>query len=267
MSKTPFMPLWVSDFLGDTLDLDATEIGAYMLLLMAQWNRNGKSLPDDGAKLRRVARCGRNWPTVWGNIERYFERDDDGVFSPKGRLVFASVDAKRTVNAQSGGLGGKAKALKVKEQDLANATQTLERKATILEPEPYRVERDTNVSCADFADFWDAYPHRNGAKKNRKGGEAAFIKALKAGATVSDIAQGVEDMLRSPDVVRGYARDPTTWLNQRGWTDEVSPTLSAINGGLNDNRNINAKDSRADTTTRAIAFAGSARRIPSADSF
>ena len=140
------MPLWVSDFLGDTLDLDATEIGAYMLLLMAQWNRDGKSLPDDDAKLRRVARCGRNWPTVWGNISGYFERDSDGVYSAKGRLVFASVNAKRIVNAQSGAMGGKAKALNLNELDLANASETLERKATILKPEPYKKKREAIAS-------------------------------------------------------------------------------------------------------------------------
>ena len=40
MSKRPFMQLWVSDFIGDTLDLDAKEIGAYMLLLMSMWQRD-----------------------------------------------------------------------------------------------------------------------------------------------------------------------------------------------------------------------------------
>jgi len=30
VSGTPFMPLWVADFVGDTLDLDAKEIGAYL---------------------------------------------------------------------------------------------------------------------------------------------------------------------------------------------------------------------------------------------
>jgi len=94
---------------------------------------------------------------------------------------------------------------------------------------------------ADFSDFWEAYPHRNGKKKNRKGADAAFLRAIKAGAMVSDIAKGVEAMRRDPDVMRGYARDPTTWLNQQGWTDEIpqSPQFQAINGGDHDQRNYN----------------------------
>lgn len=144
MSKTPFMPLWVSDFLGDTLELDATEIGAYMLLLMAQWNRDGASLPNDPKKLQRVARCGRNWTAVWSNIERYFDTDENGVYSKRLRFEAQNVASKRDVNARNGSLGGKAKSLKNKERDLANATETLQRNAAIPEPEPY--SRDTNVS-------------------------------------------------------------------------------------------------------------------------
>jgi uncharacterized protein YdaU (DUF1376 family) len=147
MSSTPFMPLWVSDFLGDTLDLDAAEIGAYMLLLMAQWNRDGESLPADDKKLQRVARCGRNWPKVWGNIERFFKTDEGGVYSKRLRLEAQNVASKREVNKHNGARGGKAKALKTNNADLANATETLEQNPSIPEPEPYEKE-DTNVSLS-----------------------------------------------------------------------------------------------------------------------
>jgi uncharacterized protein YdaU (DUF1376 family) len=147
MSSTPFMPLWVSDFLGDTLDLDAAEIGAYMLLLMAQWNRDGESLPADDKKLQRVARCGRNWPKVWGNIERFFKTDESGVYSKRLRLEAQNVASKREVNKHNGARGGKAKALKTNNADLANATETLEQNPSIPEPEPYEKE-DTNVSLS-----------------------------------------------------------------------------------------------------------------------
>lgn len=130
------MPLWVSDFLGDTMDLDASEIGAYMLLLMAQWNRDGGSLPNDSEKLKRICRCGRGWPKVWGVLERFFQTDENGIYSKRLRLEAASVASKREVNAQHGALGGKAKALKSKDAGLANATDSLERNASIPEPEP-----------------------------------------------------------------------------------------------------------------------------------
>lgn len=138
MSKTPFMPLWVSDFLGDTLDLDASEIGAYLLLLMAQWNRDGESLPNDSEKLKRICRCGRSWPRVWGVLSRFFLTDENGIYNKRLRLESASVAAKREVNAHNGALGGKAKSLKYKDVPLANAIISPERNPSIPEPEPYK---------------------------------------------------------------------------------------------------------------------------------
>lgn len=158
MSKAPFMPLWVSDFLGDTLDLDATEIGAYMLLLMAQWNRDGASLSPDQEKLRRICRCGRNWPKVWGVIGRYFQADDCGIFSKRLRQEAQNVAAKREVNAHNGALGGAAKALKTKDQPVADAKISLQRNSSI--PEPYTEREDTEAKASDAGvDFakqlWD----------------------------------------------------------------------------------------------------------------
>lgn len=135
MSNTPFMPLWVSDFLGDTLDLDAKEIGAYMLLLMAMWQRKGR-LPADPRKLQRVARVGRDWPRIWEALERYFITEGDQITNKRLLAELQKVDTKRAVNAQSGARGGRAKALKNKDRPLANATVSLYQP----EPEP---EKDT----------------------------------------------------------------------------------------------------------------------------
>ena len=128
------MPLWVADFVGDTLDLDAKEIGAYMLILMTMWGRDGY-LPSDEKKLQRVARCGRDWPRVWASLSHYFTHEGDRI--TQGRLLYElqKVAAKREVNAQHGSLGGKAKALKSKEPTLANATVSLQQPEPYLEPD------------------------------------------------------------------------------------------------------------------------------------
>lgn len=101
----------------------------------------------------------------------------------------------------------------------------------------------STVSAVDiskhFQDFWDAYPHRNGQKKNRKDAEAVFSRAIKSGVDVRTISQGVENMHRAADVQRGYARDPTAWLRQQGWNDEIPQQPSFANGGNYDPRNQN----------------------------
>lgn len=82
-----------------------------------------------------------------------------------------------------------------------------------------------------FQAFWAAYPHRPGAKKNRKG---ALAKWNKLGVTAEVIMAGVERMKSDPAVKRGYARDAVTWLNQEGWTDEIEaekPGLRVVHSG------------------------------------
>lgn len=137
------MPLWVSDFVGDTLDLDAKEIGAYMLILMTMWGRDGY-LQNDEKKLQRVARCGRDWPRVWAAIRHYFTEDGDRITQKRLLEELQKVAAKREVNAQHGSLGGRAKALKSKEATLANATDSLKQP----EPELYK-EEDSVAKATD----------------------------------------------------------------------------------------------------------------------
>lgn len=80
-----------------------------------------------------------------------------------------------------------------------------------------------------FEEFWSAYPHRNGAKKGKQPALEKYRRAVKAGISEDAIIEGARAAHRHPDVVRGYARDPVTWLNQGGWQDEVGG--SAVNAG------------------------------------
>lgn len=72
-----------------------------------------------------------------------------------------------------------------------------------------------------FAEFWEVYPHRNGTKKGRKPAEAKYRDAVKRGVAEETIIAGARAAGNHPDVLRGYSRDPTTWLNQAGWDDQI----------------------------------------------
>jgi uncharacterized protein YdaU (DUF1376 family) len=133
MSGTPFMPLWVADFLADTLELDAKQVGAYMLILMAMWGRDGR-LPNDPAKLQRVARCGRDWPRVWAAIGHYFTIDGDQITQDRLCFELQNAVSKRAVILQRAAHGGRAKALKNNDQGLLAASRLA------LQPESERKE-------------------------------------------------------------------------------------------------------------------------------
>jgi len=78
---SPYMPLYVADYIGDTQHLTTEQHGAYLLLLMAMW-RNGGSLPNDASKLSRIARVSfRRWAQVSPEVMEFFTVEGDCIFS------------------------------------------------------------------------------------------------------------------------------------------------------------------------------------------
>lgn len=126
MSERPFMQLYVSDFIGDTLHLSTEQIGAYMLLLMAMWNAGGK-LPNDDAKLARVVRMSvKKWNAIKDDLLAFF--DVGAVEISHNRLTkeLQKSERKSQSRADAGAKGGTAKALKDKEARVANAMPELQ---------------------------------------------------------------------------------------------------------------------------------------------
>lgn len=122
MTSTPFMQLYVGDYLADTLDLTTEQHGAYLLLLMTMWRHDAK-LPNDPAKLSRIARVSaRRWHMVWSQIEHFFYVEGESIRNnrlDREHQKASSISEKRRA---SGAAGGHAKALKDNNAPIANAT-------------------------------------------------------------------------------------------------------------------------------------------------
>jgi uncharacterized protein YdaU (DUF1376 family) len=72
MSAPLWMPLYIADYLADTGHLSTMEHGAYMLLIMHYWQTRG--LPDDDAKLARIARMTpEEWATARATLADLFD--------------------------------------------------------------------------------------------------------------------------------------------------------------------------------------------------
>jgi len=66
-----WMPLYIPDFLADTMHLSAAETGAYLCLIMDYWLHDG--LPDDDDKLAKIARVpGKTWRRMRPTIAAFF---------------------------------------------------------------------------------------------------------------------------------------------------------------------------------------------------
>jgi hypothetical protein len=83
-----------------------------------------------------------------------------------------------------------------------------------------------------FAQFWDAYP-----KKRSKGqAERAWSKLPLSEHLLQQILTALETAKKTRDWIKesgAYVPYPATWLNARGWEDDLSttaPTASAKNG-------------------------------------
>lgn len=93
MAEFPALPLWTDAFLADTLHLDATESGAYLLLLIAAWRTPECRIPDDDEILARWSRCGlRTWRRIRPKVLAFW-RPCEGGFEQK-RLIEERQRAK-----------------------------------------------------------------------------------------------------------------------------------------------------------------------------
>ncbi|WP_421917018.1 YdaU family protein [Mesorhizobium sp.] len=120
MSERPFMQLYVSDFVGDTLQLSTEQIGAYMLMLMAMWNAGG-TLPDDDVKLSRVVRMSlKKWRAISADLLTFFERANGEISHKRLTKELRKSLVKSEARAAAGALGGAAKALKTRGESVAN---------------------------------------------------------------------------------------------------------------------------------------------------
>lgn len=87
-------PLWVDAFQRDTQHLEADEVGAYMLILMAMWTRETCDFPHDETRLARVARVStRLWKSRIGPVLMpFFTVESGAVLQKRLRMEAAYVE-------------------------------------------------------------------------------------------------------------------------------------------------------------------------------
>lgn len=113
--------LSMTAYLGDTMHFSLPQHGAYLLILMAMRRARGW-IKDDDVVLANICKLSlTKWKKIAPGIREKMI-SEDGKLSQK-RLLSDVISDLKTVekNRQNGSAGGKAKALKNKDADLATA--------------------------------------------------------------------------------------------------------------------------------------------------
>jgi uncharacterized protein YdaU (DUF1376 family) len=97
-TQLPWFKFYVGDVLRRTEDMNATQVGAYLLLLMFHWNHS--RLPDD-ADMPRVARVDlRSWKAMKNKVLDRVRQDLAVLDAQKSKASEISKKRKKAANTK-----------------------------------------------------------------------------------------------------------------------------------------------------------------------
>lgn len=229
MKHVPYFRFYPSDFMAGVRGMTAQEVGVYTMLLCLIYEAGG---PVENNPLRLATYCGLRLPTFERTCEKLIALGK--ITAADGWLSNARAEveiAKRADDLKIAFRAGKASAEK-RQQNQAKPSTDVQRtfNHTDTDTDTEKKDRDAKASLERFAEFWEVYPHRDG-KRGRKLAEAKYRAAVKRGVAEQTIIEGAKRAQNDPRVKAGFARDPTTWINQAGWEDVTAPTVTAFRGG------------------------------------
>ncbi len=220
MSDLPYMPFYVSDYMGDTAHLTTLEHGAYCLLLMNYWQTQ-KPLPANPAKLARIAKLtSEEWAEMADTLAEFFQVDAN-IWAHKrvdAELERAKAKLEKAISA------GKASAAARRNSGSTPVEPTPNGGSTGVESLPNHrgLGKDNSPETSSgeknaraFLQFWELWEHRVGR-------EAAEIAFAEAGASPEEILAGARKYIANR-FERQQWPDPTKWLVGKRWLDEYAP--------------------------------------------
>lgn len=146
-----WMPLYVADYLADTMHLSATESGAYLHLIMHYWQTG--SLPVDDAGLARIARVHpRHWPRVRGVIAPFFGTPSKGSLWTQKRVSLELSKNKELSNKRKGAAEQMLRKRRASAEQLLTQSQSQSQKEEIVGLGRARAREDETVDPGKLAD-------------------------------------------------------------------------------------------------------------------
>ncbi len=242
-----------SRFMAGIRGLNANEVKVYISLLCRMYESDGPITAD-----REILStyCEVRPSSFDKALDRLIRLEKIQI-TTDGRLINGAAAEEISYRASKSEIAkraGKISSEKKQENQSASAAPAehpFNHKEEEKERDKKEEEAKASLCILRFSEFWDAYPHREG-KRNRAGAEKKYRAAVKSGVSEQTIIDGAIAAHNDARVRRGFARDPTTWLNQEGWSDQPEPPSLTVFPGGNDGRSSRRSDDElADLIARA----------------
>lgn len=176
MSSAPAMPLFLDAYLADTTHLSTEEHGAYLLLLMAMWRRDG-SVPNDDRDVARIVGMElAKWRKTKKRLLPFLTIDGGMVSQKRLSKEWEYVRKKREKNSANGSKGGRPKANINNRLDQANGSVSDNPDESTQNPEPIPKEKA------------NAFSKRAGAQKPN-----GFVVVRKTTDAIEDFIEELGD--------------------------------------------------------------------------
>jgi uncharacterized protein YdaU (DUF1376 family) len=133
MSRFPYLPMYVGDYLKKTRHLTTEQHGAYLLILFDLWEHGG-SIPFDHNLLARVANITpKRWGRIWDALEGYFTVSDGKLSHERLNQEIQKCLQISQKRKHAGKLGGEARSLKSQGGEQAFAKQMVKQTDSMSE--------------------------------------------------------------------------------------------------------------------------------------
>ena len=213
--KDPAFLFYPNDYLGGTMGMTFEQKGAYVELLMLQFNRGHMTSHMIGQVF------GQNYESLWNAVQNKFIRDSDGMYYNE-RLEIEINKRKSFVDSRKNNISGTNQYTKKDKKEsghmgghMTSHMENRNRDININNKGTANFEKSTaKITALSFDEFWDVYDK----KVDRKKVEPKWAKITEAEREQIKLHVPMY-VMSTPD--KKYRKNAEAYLNARAWENEI----------------------------------------------
>ena len=208
---------WLSD--ADVICMTFAQKGAYITLLCYCWLEG--QLPNNDDYIRKLLGNVPKWKSLWSGIKHKFEVEGDFLVQPRLEYERMKQEEYRKKKSVAGKKGMEKRWGKHPKVDNTDTKLLLTKNnSSFTSSIAYSSNKDIYTS---FEQFWEAYPRKVG----KKTAKISWGKIKPDDGLLEKILIAVEKQKKSKQWQQTqFIPNPSTWLNQERWKDEVEGSSS-----------------------------------------